>query len=172
MAETPYRVAIADDCDDIRYMLRRVLELDPAFTVIGEAGTGAEAVALAESQRPDVMMMDLAMPEMDGLEAIRKIRDNDTAAKIVVLSGFEAATMANEALQRGEEVIDLQRKRDRLAGGLTEAGFDEACKVLVDGALIDHHGVCKVSDRELRTVQLFQDLNARVGSERFKGFLI
>lgn len=102
-ARAEVSVVLADDAADIRRLLGLVLGLDPDFEVVGEAGTGKEAVALVEQHRPDLVILDLAMPEMDGMEALRLIKRRSPATKVVILSGFEAAQMANEALQRGAD---------------------------------------------------------------------
>lgn len=114
------RVLIADDTADVRVLLRASLELDGRFAVVGEAADGAQAVELARSEQPDVIIMDLAMPVFDGLEAIREIRDHRPDAKIVVLSGFDAAHLSREALALGarayfEKGTDLVRIADTLA---------------------------------------------------------
>lgn len=101
MTANPYRIALADDAADIRHLLRLILQLDGAFTVVGEAGTGRDAITLVAAEQPDAIILDLAMPEMDGLEAIQQIRELCPTVKVIALSGFDAASMAEEALARG-----------------------------------------------------------------------
>jgi DNA-binding NarL/FixJ family response regulator len=72
MASTA-RILIADDSDDLRRALRNVLEIQPSYTVSGKASTGAEAVAKARELKPDLIILDLQMPDMDGFEAARQI---------------------------------------------------------------------------------------------------
>lgn len=95
------RIALADDTSDIRLLLRVALEAAGDFEVVGEASDGREAIDVVERVQPDVILLDLAMPVMDGLQAIPEIRHASPRTVIVVLSGFGAATMAEEALQRG-----------------------------------------------------------------------
>ena len=95
------RVVIADDTPDIRLLLRWSLEPDERFSVVGEATTGLEAVNLVEAEDVDVVLLDLAMPEMDGLQAIVEILRIAPETKILVLSGFDHESMANEAISRG-----------------------------------------------------------------------
>ncbi len=95
------RVLIADDTDDIRDLLRLVLTLDGRFEVVGEASDGFEAIRAATALQPDAVLLDLAMPVMDGLQAIPGIRREAPDAKIVVLSGFAASRMAAETRALG-----------------------------------------------------------------------
>jgi len=88
------RVLLVDDVADLRFLLRVVLETDGAFQVVGEAGDGVAAVELASRLAPDVIVLDLSMPTMDGLEALPKLRETVPAAAIAVLSGFEGARIA------------------------------------------------------------------------------
>jgi DNA-binding NarL/FixJ family response regulator len=96
-----HRVLLADDTPEIRQLLRLSLELDGRFEIVGEAEDGASAVELTHAEVPDAVVLDLAMPVMDGLQAIPEIRRNAPDAKILVLSGFEARQMSKEALARG-----------------------------------------------------------------------
>ena len=96
------RVLIADDAPDIRLLLRMYLT-DTRIEVVGEAANGAEAVDLAGSHKPDAVILDLAMPVMDGLQAIPLIKNASPDTKIIVLSGFDADRMAERALGLGAE---------------------------------------------------------------------
>lgn len=96
------RVLIADDAAEVRLLLRLYLT-GSKIEVVGEASNGEEAVALTTSQKPDAVILDLAMPVMDGLEAIPQIKEASPQTKIVVLSGFEAERMAKTALELGAD---------------------------------------------------------------------
>ena len=98
------RVVIADDTPDIRMLLRWSLEPDDRFEIVGEAANGAEALSLIAENTVDAILLDLAMPVMDGLQAIPKIKDTSPDTRIVVLSGFDEESMAGEALSRGADV--------------------------------------------------------------------
>jgi signal transduction histidine kinase len=95
------RVAIVDDTPDLRLLLRVVLESQPGFLVVGEAGDGAQGLELISRERPDLVLLDLAMPVMDGLEAVPLILASAPDTRIVVLSGFESERMAAPALAAG-----------------------------------------------------------------------
>jgi YesN/AraC family two-component response regulator len=97
------RVVIADDTPDIRMLLRWSLEPDERFLIVGEATNGAEAVTLISSLDVDAILLDLAMPVMDGLQAIPHIKIASPSTKILVLSGFDQESMAGEALSRGAD---------------------------------------------------------------------
>ncbi len=92
---------LADDVEAFRELLRRRLESDGRFVVVGEAANGREAVELAKQHRPDVAVVDLGMPVMSGLDAIRLLRERVPTTKTVVLSGFDARSSAEEAMAEG-----------------------------------------------------------------------
>lgn len=96
-----HRVLVADDVDDLRHLVTLSLERSGRFQVVAEAANGADAVELAERLQPDLCLLDMSMPVMDGLEALPKIRAVAPGCIVVVLSGFDAERMAATALARG-----------------------------------------------------------------------
>jgi signal transduction histidine kinase len=94
-------VVVIDDTPDLRLLLRMVLELSERYTVVAEAGDGASGIQVVQEWQPDVVLLDLAMPVMDGLEALPGIQDVCPNAAVVVLSGFEADRMASQAITQG-----------------------------------------------------------------------
>ena len=88
MADEPIRVLIVDDHAVVREGLRTFLELQDGLQVVGEAGDGDEALPLAEELKPDVILMDLVMPRLDGVGAMRELRQRVPGARVIVLTSF------------------------------------------------------------------------------------
>ena len=95
------RILIADDHEVVRQGLKTFLELDPELEIIGEATDGAEAVRLARELSPDVVLMDLLMPEMDGLMATRAIRAELPDTEVIALTSVLEDRSVGEALRAG-----------------------------------------------------------------------
>ena len=101
MAEAQVRVLIVDDQALLRGSLRVLIDTQADLVVVGEAGTGAEAVELVQTQRPDVVLMDVRMPNMDGIEATRQIIAHEHAPRILVLTTFDLDEYVYSALRAG-----------------------------------------------------------------------
>ena len=99
--KTAIRVLLVDDHAIVRDGLRAVLKLQPHIEVVGEADNGRDAVSMAQSLRPDVVLMDLVMPGMDGIEAIRLIVDGQPESRILVLTSFSAEDKVFAAIKAG-----------------------------------------------------------------------
>jgi NarL family two-component system response regulator LiaR len=95
------RVVIADDQTLFRHGLARLLDEDPRVEVVGQAADGAEAIALAHKLKPDVILMDLKMPNVDGIEATRQLLAEDPSIKVLILTTFEADNYVIQALKAG-----------------------------------------------------------------------
>lgn len=106
------RVLVVDDHPLVRQGTRDILERDPGIAVVGEAATGEEAVALAEVLRPDVVMMDLGLPGMSGLEATRAIRQAHPEIKVLVLTIHDEEEYVLELLDAGAAGYLLKDVRD------------------------------------------------------------
>jgi DNA-binding NarL/FixJ family response regulator len=95
------RVVLADDQPLVRSGLRVLIADTPGLDVVGEAGTGAQAVQLAREARPDVVVMDIRMPGMDGIEATRMITADSAAARVLMLTTFDDDDYVYAALRAG-----------------------------------------------------------------------
>ena len=99
--EKKIRVLLAEDHTLVRQGFRRILEDDPHITVVGEAGTGLAAIEQTKTLKPDVIIMDLAMPELGGLEASAEILKFDPDMKILILSMYSNEAYVRKALDIG-----------------------------------------------------------------------
>jgi len=129
MPDATIRILLADDHPVVRDGLAAMLSTQPDLEVVGEAGTGAEAVAQAARLRPDVVLMDLEMPELDGIEAIRLLRAADPTVQVVVLTAFDTDDRIVGALQAGAQGYLLK-------GAPREEIFTALRTVSAGGALI------------------------------------
>lgn len=127
-----FRALIADDVPELRRLLRLVLEWSERFEVVGEAENGREAVDLAGRHSPDLLLLDVSMPVMDGMEALPLILEVSPETKVVVLSGFEAERLGQDAselgaaayLEKGISPANLVKRLLEVMG--TEAGVPPA----------------------------------------------
>ena len=121
------RVLLADDHAVVRSGLTQLLATVEDVEVVGAAADGAEAVDLALAERPDVVLMDLSMPVMDGIEAIRRVRGSDPEARIVVLTSFSDRERILDALDAGAIGYLLKdAEPDELIRGVRAAAAGEA----------------------------------------------
>ncbi len=93
-------ILIADDLTFIKLVLRDLVE-KAGFRVVGEASNGEEAVEMYQEKRPDVVLMDITMPKLDGLSALKKILELDSEAKVIMCSALGQQTLIVQALQMG-----------------------------------------------------------------------
>ena len=108
------RIVIADDHPIFRDGLRRLLEVESSFKVIGEASDGAEAVKLTRKLKPDVLLLDLAMPNHPGLEAVRELGAGPTSTRIILLTAAVEKEQIVEALQLGARGVVLKESATQL----------------------------------------------------------
>src|SRR5262245_29530887 len=97
----PISVFLVDDVPELRELIRYGIQNDPDFEVVGEAGDGRSAIEGIAETRPAAVLLDLSMPDMNGMEAILEIRARDERVTIIVLSGFSADRMAARVLDQG-----------------------------------------------------------------------
>ncbi len=96
-----WRVVLADDSKDVRDLLRLRLEISGVLQIVGEAQNGREAIEIARAEQPDLLVLDLSMPEMDGLEALPLVREASPETRIVVFSGFEGSDVERQVRTLG-----------------------------------------------------------------------
>lgn len=99
----PIRVVVVDDDSGVRRMVKIILSMEEDYEVVGEAGDGTRAVAISAELQPDVILLDLEMPGMDGLIAIPEIRLRAPSTRIAVLSSFPDPYTLADALQLGAD---------------------------------------------------------------------
>ena len=116
------RVLIADDHRLIAEGIKRSLEEEPDFEVVGEAQTGSQVMPLIRRTSPDVVLLDLRMPDMDGFAVLERVRARYPQVKVVILSGVDDPAVVEGALKRGATAYLLKQLDPRdLAGSLRQA---------------------------------------------------
>jgi DNA-binding NarL/FixJ family response regulator len=174
-------VVLADDHAVVRQGIRAMLEAEPGLRVIGEAGTGREAGRLVEQLRPNVLVLDLMMPELGGLEVVRQLRKRAPKTRVVVLSMHKDESYVVQALKNGaagyvpkdssaEELVKAVREaaadRRYLSPPLSDAAVDAYVK-RGDEAIPDSYD--SLSSREREVLQLAAEgrTNAEIGKRLF-----
>jgi len=97
------RVLVVDDAANLRELLTLLLETEDDFEVVGTAADGEQALEAATRLQPDIVLLDLAMPRMDGLQALPELRSRLPEARIVIFSGFDQGGLVEEALKIGAD---------------------------------------------------------------------
>jgi NarL family two-component system response regulator LiaR len=132
------RIVVTDDHAVVRQGLRMFLELDPELEVVGEAANGAEALALAKALRPDVVLMDLLMPVMDGITAIGKLREETPEVEVIALTSvLEDASVvgavragATGYLLKDTNADELRRAVKAAAAGQVQLSPEAAVRLM------------------------------------------
>ena len=101
----PTTILIVDDDERVRETLARILEKDQEFMVVGEAGDGSEALELARTLSPDLILMDLAMPRVNGLEATRSIKAERPETKVIIITRYQEDAYRQAAAQSGADAF-------------------------------------------------------------------
>jgi len=138
----PLRILIADDHELVRRGLRALLSSKPGWVVCAEAATGRAAIAMAEKHRPNVVVMDIAMPELNGLEAIRSISKALPKTEFVVLSVHYSEQLVKDVIEAGAHAYVLKSDADLELVLAVEALASQrsfftasATDIILDGAL-------------------------------------
>ena len=175
------RVLIADDQELVRAGFRLILQLEPDMEVVGEAVDGQEVVRRARELEPDVVLMDIRMPELDGIEATRRLVQAGVPSRILMLTTFDLNEYVYEAMKAGASGFLLKDvPRDQLVAGVRLVARGEALLApAITGRLIEEFvrrpppetgvpaGLGELSERELEVLQLVARglSNAEIASE-------
>ena len=116
------RILVADDHSVVREGIRALLEREPDMTVVGESGDGLEALAKFRELTPDIMLLDISMPDLDGLSALEQIGRDNPDARVMMVSALGQEAVVLEALRRGADYF-LAKPYDeqRLLGAIDNA---------------------------------------------------
>jgi len=175
---------LVDDQEMVRVGFRMILQSEPDITVVGEAGDGAVAVQLVPQAQPDVVLMDVRMPRLDGIEACERIRREHPDVRVMMLTTFDLDDYVHAALRAGasgfmlkdapaEQLVDAIRI---IAGGdallapsVTQALIDEIARQ--PGARAPHPGIEQLTSRELEVLRLMARgrSNGEIANELFLG---
>jgi two-component system NarL family response regulator len=164
-----FRVAIADDHVLFRQGVATVIEREDDLEIVGEASDGEEAVACYRKLRPDVMLLDLVMPKLDGFEALLRIRHMDPAAKLIMLTTYDTDEDINRVLRAGAKAYLL---KDATAAELVRCIRDVCAGKIrvapeVAAKLADRFTQVQLTVRELSVLRLVaQGLNNRAIGEK------
>ncbi len=158
-------IVLVDDHAVVRAGVRRLLEQEPLFEVIGEAESGEKAYQIFGELKPDVMVMDLSMPGMGGLEAIRRILMRYEKAKILVLSMHEDLSFANQALKLGAKAYltknaladDLVKSIETVTQGDVFLSDEIAKKMAMQSISGNQDPVHELSAREFEIFRLLAE---------------
>jgi two-component system, NarL family, response regulator NreC len=158
------RILLADDHTVVRQGLRKLLEERADWAVIAEAGDGREAVRLAEEHRPDVAIVDVAMPLLNGVEAIRQISKRVPGVRVLVLSMHADEAYVTQILQAGASgyllkdsadvdlwtaVEEVSRGRSFFSPAISAIMMDDHVRRLADKGIIDRYEALSEREREI-----------------------
>jgi DNA-binding NarL/FixJ family response regulator len=179
------RLLLVDDQEMVRVGFRMILQAEPDLTIVGEAADGLAAVELAERASPDVVLMDVRMPRMDGIEACAIIRNEHPDTRIMMLTTFDLHDYVHAALRAGasgfmlkdapaEQLVDAIRiiaNGDALlAPSVTQALIDEIAKRPA-GDPGSYPGIETLTERELDVIRLMAKgrSNTEIAAELYLG---
>lgn len=176
------RVCIADDHAVVRQGLRTFLSFQPDIDVVAEATTGTQAIALVSTLSPDVVIMDLLMPDMDGFAATRHIRNTCPQTRVIILTSYSAEGQVLRALRAGAcSYLLKDAEAGEIATAIRKAMNDQAVTAPAIGSTMAERlarrpseqvaGLAQLTDRELEVLRLIADglSNAVIATRLFIG---
>ncbi len=152
---SPIRIMIVDDHPLFRQGLRDVLETDPHLQVIGEAADGEVAIQSAQVLQPDVILMDINLPTMNGLQASQRIRAQGLTARIIALTGYDEASQVVYAIR---------------SGAAAYCPKDIMPEALIEVIYAVHKGYYVVGEKKMKETELMRWLEERVGPAALDSF--
>ncbi len=160
--KTPIRVLTVDDHALLRKGIRTLLGAELDIELAGEAGTGREAIEAFRTHRPDITLMDLQMPDMNGIDAIIAIRGEFPEARIIVLSTYSGDVQVLRALKAGARAYLLKGNvnKELLATIRAVHAGQKRIPAEVASALAEHTGESELSEREMEVLRLIAAGNA------------
>ena len=154
------RIMLVDDHEVLRSGLKYIIDVIDTIEVVGEASNGVEAVQLYKELKPDVVLMDLVMPEMDGVEATRRITEENPDACVIILSSFQEEDMVQEALEAGAVSYLIKNVTSAELTSAIEKAFTgiptlspEATKALIQANIRSVKPDYNLSPRELEVLE-------------------
>jgi two-component system response regulator NreC len=158
------RILLADDHTVVRQGLRKVLEERPEWQVVAEAGDGREAVRLAEQEKPDVAILDVAMPLLNGIEATRQIVKKSPSTRVLILSMHADEAYVTQILQAGatgyllkdsadvdllKAVTEVSQGRSFFSPAIARVMLDDYVRALADKGVTDRYESLSAREREI-----------------------
>jgi DNA-binding NarL/FixJ family response regulator len=120
-ASAKIRILIVDDMARVRQGLRTILQLSEEFEVVGEASNGLEAIRAAEELKPEVVVMDLEMPQLGGLEATRRIKEQHPGIGVVILTIHGSSELRKQAMKAGTDAfVEKEAPTEHLIAAIHE----------------------------------------------------
>jgi two-component system response regulator DevR len=172
----PLRVVLVDDHHIVRQGLRSILEPDPQFEVVGEAGNGADALRIVAEQQPDIVLLDLKLPDMGGVELCQRISEANPQTAVLILTAFIDRGLVDACLRAGargyllKDAENLHLQEQLLAVVQGHAALDpRAADVLTDYLLKHKPSPEVLSLRELEVLRLIAQglTNKEIGAKLY-----